>query len=223
MYETVVDKAAPRAATWFPRVPTNVGSTGEIFSYPYDVTLQETTLSGEDILSRLETRKIFVSFAATDNLLSTVADRVVLLEPVGATTVSRGLGSAQPIVPPFDQLSPMAASAVTSRWQVPCEAAFDFLAESFPSELMRLVSMGKLESVDLTLAAESLGHISIGDVARRALIPLLDHSDAMVREGAIYGLRKHANAETRARLARMVTSDPSCEVRQVASDALLSS
>jgi HEAT repeat protein len=68
-----------------------------------------------------------------------------------------------------------------------------------------------------------VGRIAADALVQRILTPLLDHSDAIVREGAIYGLRGHENEEIHARLTRLATSDASWEVRQVAADALADS
>jgi len=219
-YELVLEKTAPRENRRVPRGPTIVGSTGEIFSYPSEVSQEIASLYSEDVLSRATSDKMVLRAVPTKAFLASVHEYVALVEPIGATTTAPDLETSHLISPPFDKLSPKAAIAVTSQWQVPCEGAFEFLADYFPNDLVRLVSAGILKPVDLTLAAESVGRIPVDALVQRTLTPLLEHSDAIVREGAIYGLRGHENVEIRARLAHMATSDPNWGVRQVAADAL---
>jgi hypothetical protein len=52
------------------------------------------------------------------------------------------------------------------------------------------------------------------------LKPLLGHASAVVREGAIYGLQKHLDADVRASLEMLARSDSSAGVRSAAEDAL---
>ncbi len=217
-YELVGERTTPQENRRVPRGPTIVGSTGEIFRYPYEVSQETASLSGENVLPQEPIDKMVLRAVPTLAILGSFYDHVALVEPIGATTIA--LETSCPISPPFDQLSPKAAIAVTSQWQVACEGAFEFLADYFPNDLVRLVSAGILEPVDLTLAAESVGRIPADALVQQSLTPLLDHSDAIVREGAIYGLRGHENEEIRARLTRMATGDPSWCVRQAAANAL---
>lgn len=223
-YNLVLNEIAHPENRRFFRLPTAVGSTGQIFGY-HDESPQETAslvgvLTGQ--FQESGRRNIYVTEPAGAFRVS-IRYAGALVEPVGATTVSPTLRTYSTIGPPFDQLSPMAAIAVTSQWSVFCEAAFDFLADCFPCDLLRLMSSGKLGPVDLTFAAESIGRVPASDLVRRTLLPLLSHSDAIVREGAIYGLRAHENGEVRSRLTHMATADSSWEVRQVAADALTDS
>jgi hypothetical protein len=122
--------------------------------------------------------------------------------------------------PPFDDLSDQAARAIVSRWNRPCEGAFELLALRFPRDLVKLISGDRLKPADLTFAAEALGRSNLGWVVRRALKPLLRHDSAVVREGAIYGLQKHVDADVRADLEMLAKSDSSAGVRSAAEDAL---
>ena len=51
-------------------------------------------------------------------------------------------------------------------------------------------------------------------------MPLLEHTNPLVREGAIYGLRDHSDNKVVERLKKMVREDPSPAIRQSASDTL---
>jgi hypothetical protein len=85
---------------------------------------------------------------------------------------------------------------------------------------VKLIKHDRLEPSDLTFAAEALGRSDMGWLVRHALKPLLRHASAIVREGAIYGLQKHLNAEVRSALEAVVNSDASRAVRTAAEDAL---
>lgn len=122
--------------------------------------------------------------------------------------------------PPFDELSDEAARAVITRWNRPCEGAFELLAARFPRDLAKLIEQNRLEVSDLTFAAEALGRSNMGWLVRYTLKPLVRHASAVVREGAIYGLQKHVDGEVRAVLEGVVKSDPSRAVRTAAEDAL---
>ncbi|TKC97114.1 HEAT repeat domain-containing protein [Polyangium fumosum] len=127
----------------------------------------------------------------------------------------------QPAVPPpFDVLVPEVGLLVSRRWTEPCEAAFDYLAQRWPEQLITLMEHGNLEPADLTFAAEIAGRTVEGSSIRRVLLKLLEHPKAVVREGAIYGLGAHLDEPVRAALRRLALYDPSNAVRAAASDAL---
>jgi hypothetical protein len=121
---------------------------------------------------------------------------------------------------PFDGLEPSVASEVASRWTEPCEGAFEYLSSKHPDNLLRLIESGTLADRDLTFAAEIAGRIDDDGAVRRALLPLLSHPAAFVREGAIYGLAAHVDALVRAHLTRLAADDSSAAVRNAAADAL---
>ncbi len=127
---------------------------------------------------------------------------------------------ARAFPPPFDELRPEAAADLADRWSEPCEAAFEFLAENYPPELLRLIASNRLRATDLTFAAEIAGRLSDSAAVRRTLLPLLSHDDAVVREGAIYGLAPHAEETVRSALARLSASDPSAAIRLAATETL---
>jgi len=122
--------------------------------------------------------------------------------------------------PPFDELRPETAADLAHRWSEPCEAAFEFLAENYSPELLKLIASGRLRATDLTFAAEIEGRLSDSTAVRRTLLPLLLHDDAVVREGAIYGLAPHADETVRLALARLSASDPTAAARQAATETL---
>lgn len=127
---------------------------------------------------------------------------------------------ARAFPPPFDELRADVAADLTDRWSEPCEAVFEFLAENNPPQLLKLIASNRLRATDLTFAAEIAGRLSDSTPVRRTLLPLLSHADAVVREGAIYGLAAHADQTVRSELARLSASDPSPAVRQAATDTL---
>jgi len=102
----------------------------------------------------------------------------------------------------------------------PCEDAFEYLADGFPEGLLALIRSGRLEAADLTFAAEIAGRLPDHSAIRSALVPLLSHREAVVREGAIYGLTRHIDAAVRTTLERLAGGDPSRAVRTAAADAL---
>jgi HEAT repeat protein len=115
---------------------------------------------------------------------------------------------------------PLDHAPIADQGRRPCEAAFEFLADNHPSELLGLIVSNRLGPTDLTFAAEIAGKLSDSEAVRRTLLPLLMHDDAVVREGAVYGLALHADETVRAALIRHSASDPSPAVRQAATDAL---
>ncbi len=117
-------------------------------------------------------------------------------------------------------LSSEARVAVDARWPDVSEAMFDYLALHFPMELLSLVSSEVLAPPTLTFAAEIAGKVSDSQAVRAALVPLLDHESALVREGAIYGLRDHIDATVAKKVRALAKHDPSPGVRQAASDTL---
>ena len=89
-------------------------------------------------------------------------------------------------------------------------------------QLASLISSGTLDDVDLTFAAEHLGRLAHDDsaFARRALTPLLSHESPLVREGALYGLDGHLDADLYERVTAIAHGDPSRGVREAAAGLL---
>lgn len=119
----------------------------------------------------------------------------------------------------YEGLSLQARAAV-SEYASPCEAAFERLAQSHPADLLRLCSSGILRPGCLTYAAEHVGTIRDSAAVRSVLVPLLNSSSPMVREGALYGLRQHADAGTRAMIQELAAMDASEDVRVAAAGVL---
>src|SRR5690606_37381719 len=126
----------------------------------------------------------------------------------------------RPVPPPFDVLEQRLARDVTSRWRVPCEAAFEFILKADPSQLAKLITSMRLAPADLTFATEILGYAEDGELVRSTLRPLLSSEEAFVREGVIYGLGRHMDVALRAELEQLRTSDPSRAVQTAAREAL---
>lgn len=89
-------------------------------------------------------------------------------------------------------------------------------------ELASLISSGTMEPHDLTFAVEELGKIAYDDPAlvRLTLTPLLSHESPLVREGALYGLDGHLDAELWCRVEALAFDDPSKGVREAAVELL---
>ena len=122
--------------------------------------------------------------------------------------------------PPYDTLGPQLGARIFHRWSRPCEAMFEYLAENYPTALVQLVQDGALRYTDLTFAAEIVGRLDDSPVVRKTLEPLLSHREAVVREGAIYGLGNHLNDDSRNLLRFLFRQDNSPAVRSAAADAL---
>jgi HEAT repeat protein len=73
----------------------------------------------------------------------------------------------------------------------------------------------------ISLAAEALGRVRDGTVSIPPLLALLRHPEAVVQEGAIYGLSQHPTPEVRAAL-NAHRRDPSTHqvIREILDDVL---
>jgi HEAT repeats len=111
------------------------------------------------------------------------------------------------VPPPFDRLDSELAYDVSDRWREPCEAAFEYIVARSPKQLATLISAQTLSPGDLTFAAEILGGCADSDLVRATLTPLLQHAEAVVREGAIYGLTRHQDSATINDLRRLAAED----------------
>lgn len=107
-------------------------------------------------------------------------------------------------------------------WPEPCQAMFEYLAETNPTELIRQIDeeMHTFRLSDLTFAAEALGDIKDTDVVIPRLYKLLQHESSLIREGAVYGLAKHANKEILQRLQDQYIKETSPGVKKAIEDVL---
>lgn len=89
-------------------------------------------------------------------------------------------------------------------------------------QLASLISSGTLSNAELTFAAEHLGQLAYDDpaLARSTLTPLLSHESPLVREGALYGLDGHLDADLYRRVEAIADGDPSPGVRLAATELL---
>lgn len=109
--------------------------------------------------------------------------------------------------------------ARTTTQMIP-RAELEELARSQPAKLLELIRGGTLAAATLTYAAEFAGRIRAPGVVP-ALLTLLDHPSAVVREGAIYGLgRQDLDAAARERLYAVALRDPNADIREAAEDVL---
>jgi hypothetical protein len=110
-----------------------------------------------------------------------------------------------------------------TRFEEHCDEEFRFLASNEPRRLLELIENGLRDRPELlTFAAEAAGHIGLTPWVIEALLPLTGDKEAVVREGAIYGLIPHLERSIKARetLRCMAKGDPSPGVRSAAQDAL---
>lgn len=103
-----------------------------------------------------------------------------------------------------------------------CENTFERWAKEDPARLVLALTDGKTPNYLLTYAAEIAGNALPSGVVVPALVALLSHESAVVREGAIYGLGDHESAEVLALLADIAEGDPSPGVRCAALGAVRS-
>lgn len=103
------------------------------------------------------------------------------------------------------------SSALLSKFDIGCMLG---------AELLALISSGHLHPIELTFAAEIASRLDDSVGVRAALMPLLNHESAVVREGAILGLASHVDDAVRTKLRGLVASDPSAAVRSMAADVL---
>lgn len=103
------------------------------------------------------------------------------------------------------------------------EEQFIRFADENPARLVELLrSNAIVRPALLTFAAEAAGRIANTALVVGALLPLLSHTDPIVREGAVYGLEAHleASLEARTALRSMATREPSPGVKAAVNDAL---
>lgn len=107
-------------------------------------------------------------------------------------------------------------------WPKPSEDNFEEMAEEDPEKLSRWIKSERLGPGHLILAAEVLGKSELDPIEKeKTLLPLLRHSHALAREGAIYGLESVIESDTvRKHLEKVAESDPSGGVKSAAKEAL---
>jgi len=135
----------------------------------------------------------------------------------GGTT--GGLRAIAPLATRFSLVRQDWVLQLRAKWGGYCEGFFRELAQVRPDELASLITQGLLGSAHLSLAAESIGLWNDATQVRSTLTPLLEHGSAVVREGAIYGLRPHLNPAIRERLHTIAQNDASIGVRDAALEA----
>jgi hypothetical protein len=104
-----------------------------------------------------------------------------------------------------------------------CEDLFLRLAKEDPHQLADMINNNALKPYDLTYAAEYLGaECNDSNLVRKTLVPLLDHPEAVVREGALIGLNQtrlydeddHIDEATEKIIEKMSSDDPSPCIRE---------
>lgn len=100
-----------------------------------------------------------------------------------------------------------------------CEDLFAHLVESDPGRLLGYLRDPELDPTLLTFAAEIAGRIE-GAETVQALLPLLNHPKAYVREGAVYGLALHPDDPHARAALRAALDDPSPGVRAAAGEQI---
>jgi hypothetical protein len=108
-------------------------------------------------------------------------------------------------------------------WPKPCLDSFNKLAKEDPKRLIRWINSGDLDPARLTFAAEALGvgweDPKTSRVVTDALIKLLNHEAAIVREGAVYGLEHCQDWGVKNALERVARNDESPNVQLAAREA----
>lgn len=120
----------------------------------------------------------------------------------------------------FDVLEPAVRAQVWAKWKTPCEDAFEYLAEYHPAELLKLIRFGFLSPTDLTFAVEIAGKHSNSVEVLTVLTQLLFHPNALVREGALLGLRDHELPWITPIMQYVAGNDSNESVRFVATEIL---
>jgi hypothetical protein len=110
------------------------------------------------------------------------------------------------------------------------ENLFEKLAREDPHQLADMINNNALKLCDLTYAAKYLGaECNNSNLVRKILVPLLNHPEAVVREGALIGLncgydpvtgKDHIDEPTERIIRDIALLDPSPAVKQVAWDIL---
>jgi hypothetical protein len=106
------------------------------------------------------------------------------------------------------------------------EAKLAQLASERPQSLVALIETNALGPADLTFAAEIAGAMDDWPRVVPMLARLLQHASPVVREGAVYGLVRHADrvpavrAIIRDAITGLLGTESSPGVRAAASDAL---
>ncbi len=107
-----------------------------------------------------------------------------------------------------------------SKWSAPCEDMFEYLADSYPESLAKIIEEESLQAQDLTFAAEYMGKCNDTSLVKKVLFPLLSHKEAIVREGAVYGLTNHLDSVVKFKLFNISKNDHSKAVREAASNII---
>lgn len=86
------------------------------------------------------------------------------------------------------------AAATRNTWWMDfiCDDDLERMASEDPVVLLTLIEGGTLQPASLTFAAEYAGRTPDVPAIRRTLVPLLSHPSPLVREGALYGVRRAA-------------------------------
>ena len=108
-----------------------------------------------------------------------------------------------------------------NNWPLACRNAFAEMAANNPDSLIEWINSKTLGSGHLTFAAEELKNIHTSKLVVDTLITLSNHKEAVVREGAVYGMYGHLNdSQVVKRLLEMAYNDSSIGVKQAAKDIL---
>jgi hypothetical protein len=115
---------------------------------------------------------------------------------------------------------PFTRAAKPGRKSAAPEEEFLWMASQNPAQLIELVQAANMRPPRLTFAAEAMGFLEDSTIVKRILLPLLSHPSALVREGAVYGISRHIDANVSEVLRNLSKSDPSPGVREAATEAL---
>ena len=85
-------------------------------------------------------------------------------------------------------------------------------------ELLEHIEKNDFPDTLMTFALEYAGNSIDGDRVRKALMPMLRHDNAFMREGALLGLSPHLTQDVMLAMCRLALWDTVPELRLMASD-----
>jgi hypothetical protein len=165
---------------------------------------------------RIDKREIRVSFRSDDEKTITRAlhehDNVrVRIRGVGEIDLKTGR-LIKIVAEKVRIIEPTPAQAIT-------EERLQAMATDSPDELLKMIAGNAIPVHMLSFAAEYAGASIETEKVVPVLLMLLKHSRPTVREGAVYGLKKHRSPEVMAALGDIARNDHPI-LREIAEDAL---
>lgn len=101
-----------------------------------------------------------------------------------------------------------------------CEDNYNKLCQEDPKLLADLMQDPNIKPEDLTFAAEILGQCGNIKLIRETILPLLDHKESVVREGALYGIYYAIDDQIAEKIKEMSLTDKSEAIRTISKETL---